>query len=345
MSIRGKFFAAAVVPLIAAGAVLTAGGPAHAQTPPLPIGNSITASNAISDSISDVTANVITTATGIPTGASVVGFPRLVQYATESVRFGATINTGSSLFWSPVIPSTGFTLNPFTGVLTVPDPGTLTSRVTFTVRARHFLSLSPATAVATVTVTPVSPSSELVLVTPDTVVLDAPVNSEDMIFFPTEPPGVPEAVSDAPAGSQFSDGVLSAGSAVPGLYQNVEVTATDALGAAARLTFDATVAPVFAPVPVLHHGHGVSVAPTRENVYFIQSGAPSWDHFIIVGPGPINGHEGWVWGQLGLNVAVYSGLESGHGYTVFYHPVMDQGSDVPVPGSHGAHVFFITARH
>ncbi len=86
----------------------------------------------------------------------------------------------------------------------------------------------------------------------------------------------------------------------------------------------------------------MSVSPTRENVYFIQSGAPSWDHFIIIGPGPINGHEGWVDGQLGLNVAVYGGLWAHHGYTVFFQPVTGQGSTTPIPGSRGGHVFFFT---
>ena len=94
------------------------------------------------------------------------------------------------------------------------------------------------------------------------------------------------------------------------------------------------VQPVYAPVPRLSKGHAVALSPVRENVYFWQSGAASWDHFTIVGPGKINGHQGWVNGHLGLNTAVYGGLQAHHGYTVFYQPVTGPGSTTPVPGSH-----------
>ena len=77
-------------------------------------------------------------------------------------------------------------------------------------------------------------------------------------------------------------------------------------------------------------------------MYYIQSGAASWDHFTIVGPGKINGHQGWVYGNLGLNVAVYGGLQYKHGYTVYYQPVIAQGSTTPVPGSHWGYVYFVS---
>jgi hypothetical protein len=77
-------------------------------------------------------------------------------------------------------------------------------------------------------------------------------------------------------------------------------------------------------------------------VYYIQSGAASWDHFTIVGPGAINGHQGWVNGHLGLNTAVYGGLEYHHGYTVYYQPVTGPGSTTPVPGSHWGYVYFVS---
>ncbi len=113
-------------------------------------------------------------------------------------------------------------------------------------------------------------------------------------------------------------------------------------GATAFLLFDATVRPVYGAVPRLSDGHAVSITTSRVNVYFIQSGAPSWDHFIIIGPGAINGHQGWVDGHLGLNVAVYGGLWSHHGYTVYFQPVIAQGSTTPIPGSRGGSVFFVT---
>jgi hypothetical protein len=103
-----------------------------------------------------------------------------------------------------------------------------------------------------------------------------------------------------------------------------------------------TVSPVFPAVPVLSHGHAVFIAPTREDVFFVLSGAPSWVHFTIAGPGAINGHQGWVNASLGLNSGVYSGLEAHHGYAVYYQPVTGKGSTTPVPGSHIGHVFFVS---
>ena len=171
-----------------------------------------------------------------------------------------------------------------------------------------------------------SPAEDGVSVTPDTVVLNAPVNEHGKVSFATVPSaGVTETLANGPAGAVFSNGVLSAGTAVPGDYKNVAVTAKDAAGATAVETFDAVVRPVYAPVPRLSGGHAVFIGTSRENVYFIQSGAASWDHFTIVGPGAINGHQGWVNGQLGLNAAVYGGLEYHHGYTVYYQPVTGQG--------------------
>jgi hypothetical protein len=343
MTIRGKILAAAAVPVMAAGVALTAGGPAHAAAHdvPLPIGYSITASNAYTDSISNVTATF-----GAPP-VSLIGFPRLVQFTVpaDTIQFGATDSLGYTITWSstdipthsPVVPATDFTLSP-TGVLTLPTT-VVPSRVTFHVLATHGLAV----AVATVTVTGVNPSSDLVSVTPDTVQLSAPVNANGLVLFPTVPStGVTETLMGGPAGAVFSNGVLSAGAAIPGVYPHVAVTAMDAAGATAYESFDATVAPSYAPIPRLSNGHAVSAGPTRENVYFIQSGAPSWDHFIIVGPGAINGHQGWVYGTLGLNVAVYGGLQAYHGYTVFYQPVTGQGSTTPIPGSHTGYVFFVT---
>ena len=218
----------------------------------------------------------------------------------------------------------------------------MTAPVTFTVKATQ----GPAVAFATVSVgvgAAAVPAEDAVSVTPDTVVLNAPANHHGKVFFRTVPStGVTETLANGPAGALFGNGVLSAGKAVPGDYKSVAVTAKDAAGAAAVETFDAVVRPVFPPVPRLSGGHAVFVSPARENVYFIQSGAASWDHFTIVGPGAINGHQGWVNGHLGLNVAVYGGLEFHHGYTVYYQPVTGQGSTTPVPGSHWGYVYFVS---
>lgn len=112
-----------------------------------------------------------------------------------------------------------------------------------------------------------------------------------------------------------------------------------------NLVQDGNITGLQAPPPViirLSHGHGTSTAPTRETVSFQQSGGPSWDMFTIIGPGAINGHQGWVQGQVGLNTGVYSGLLANHGYTSCYTPVTSRGSTVQVPGSHGGCVYFVS---
>lgn len=336
MMIHGKILAAAAVPVMAAGVALAAGGPVHAatQAAPTPIGYTVFATGAHSDSISDITATFGTAVT------SVVG-PTAVQVpVADPIQFGATDSLGAAITWAGSGLPSGFTVSP-AGALTLAK-APVTAPVTFTVTATQ----GPVTALATVKVAVgagSTPAEDGVSVTPDTVVLKAPVNANGSVLFPTVPrSGVTETLANGPAGASFSNGVLSAGRAVPGSYKNVAVTAKDAAGATAVETFGVTVRPVYAPVPRLSNGHAVYVAPTRENVYFMQSGAPSWDHFTIVGPGAINGHQGWVYGKLGLNVGVYTGLEYGHGYTVFYQPVTGRYSTTPVPGSHWGYVYFVS---
>ena len=332
---RGKILAAAAVPVLAAGVALTAGGSAHAaaQTAPVPIGYTVTATNAYSDSISAITGTFGTPAT------SVAG-PAVQVPTADPVQFGATDSLGAAVTWSSANLPAGFTLTS-TGLLSL-AAAPVTAPVTFTVKAAHGTAVAYATVTATVGAASV-PAEDGVAVTPDTVVLHAPVNRHGKVSFPTVPStGVTEALGNGPAGVLFSNGVLSRGTAVPGDYKNVTVTAKDAAGATAVETFDAVIRPVYPPVPRLSGGHAVFIGTSRENVYFYQSGAASWDHFTIVGPGAINGHQGWVHGQLGLNVAVYGGLEYHHGYTVYYQPVTGQGSTTPVPGSHWGYVYFVS---
>jgi hypothetical protein len=92
--------------------------------------------------------------------------------------------------------------------------------------------------------------------------------------------------------------------------------------------------------PVLSHGHAGAQTPNREKVYFT-SDSVTWVHFQIAGPGPINGHEGWVHAVKGENFGYYSGLNGNHHtYAVFYTPVASQGSEIPT-GNEG-HVTFVT---
>ena len=332
---RGKILAAAAVPVMAAGVALAAGGAAHAtpQTAPVPIGYTVTAINAYSDSISGITCTFGTPAT------SVVGSTAVQVPTADAIQFGATDSLGAAISWSSSNLPTGFSLSAAGALSLATAP--VTAPVTFTVKATQ----GSAVAFATVSVgvgASATPAEDGVSVAPDTVVLNAPVNRHGKVSFPTVPSGVAETLANGPAGAVFGNGVLSAGHAVPGDYKGVTVTAKDAAGATAVETFDAVVRPVYPPVPKLSGGHAVFIGTARENVYFVQSGAASWDHFTIVGPGAINGHQGWVYGNLGLNVAVYGGLEYNHGYTVFYQPVTGQGSTTPVPGSHWGYVYFVS---
>ena len=331
---RGKILAA-TVPAMAAGVALAVGGSAHAATQAVraPIGYTVAASNAHSDSISNITGTFGTSAT------SVVGSTAVQVPTADAIQFGATDSQGAAISWSSSNLPSGFSLSAAGALSLATAP--VTASVTFTVKATQ----GSAVAFATVNVgvgASATPAEDSISVTPDTVVLNSPVNANGEVSFATVPSGAAEALTNGPAGAAFGNGVLSAGTAVPGNYKNVAVTAKDAAGATSVESFNVVVRAVYAAVPRLSGGHAVFIAPPRENVYFIQSGAASWDHFTIVGPGAINGHQGWVNGHLGLNAAVYGGLEYRHGYTVFYQPVTGQGSTTPVPGSHWGYVYFVS---
>jgi hypothetical protein len=151
-------------------------------------------------------------------------------------------------------------------------------------------------------------------------------------------------LGNAPAGVAIAGNSIVGINAVPGKYSNVTADITDAGGAVSVENFALTVKGAIAVYngPKLSQGHAVKVNAVRENVYFVQSGAASYDEFTIVGPGKINGHKGWVNAHLGLNTAVYGGLEANHGYTVYYTPVTGPGSETPIPGSHYGYVYFVS---
>jgi hypothetical protein len=89
----------------------------------------------------------------------------------------------------------------------------------------------------------------------------------------------------------------------------------------------------------LSGGRSHSVSPTRQNYSWVQSG-PSWDRLTIVGPGPINGHVGYVNAMhAGRITAYYTGLESGHTYVVTIQPQFYKGGP---PAGKAGRVTFIT---
>ena len=184
MMIRGKIFAAAAVPVMAAGVALTAGGSAHAaaQAPPPIIGHTVAAVNAHSDSISDITGTFGTSAT------SVVGSAAVQVPTADAIAFGATDSQGAAVTWSSANLPSGFTLTA-AGALTLAT-APVTAPVTFTVKATD----GTAAAFATVSVgvgAAAVPAEDGVSVTPDTVVLNAPVNEHGKVFLQPFPRGLP----------------------------------------------------------------------------------------------------------------------------------------------------------
>jgi hypothetical protein len=175
-------------------------------------------------------------------------------------------------------------------------------------------------------------------------------NATGEVDFASTPAGAALALFNAPGGVSLGNGHLQAASARPDKYAGLSVTATDAAGATAVDTFgievDGRVSGT--DVPQLSHGHAVAgVNSSRENVWFVLSNSDACVHFTIVGPGAINGHQGWVPATAGLNEGVYGGLLAHHGYTVFYQAVSGPAdcsthSVAPWPGSHWGYVYFVS---
>jgi hypothetical protein len=94
-------------------------------------------------------------------------------------------------------------------------------------------------------------------------------------------------------------------------------------------------------VPHLFGGSAAYWAPTREYVNF-QVTLPTWVMFTITGPGPINGHHGFVLAKTGqLNTGFYWGLLAHHDYTVRYWVVTGVNGH-QVPGSQPGYVVFVS---
>jgi hypothetical protein len=343
MSLKRRLFAAVAAPVLVAGVALAAAGSASAVTP-----NGVTATEAYSDSISTITAMFGSFAIPVNSPATQVPNGSVIQFAATS-----TLNAFPGIHWSySGLPVDGITAGPVAGQVTL-QPGVFPAGHTDTFKV-DASELSPGLArgIATVVVTPGDDSAhDSVSITTDTVTLNAPTNANGAVTFSTVPASVPETASNLPAGVVF-DGTaqtLSVGTAVNGKYPLFVVRAADPAGSVATEGIIAVVGPFFEGVPKLSGGRATEgINASRENVSFIQSNVASCDHFTIVGPGAINGHQGWVPGVVGLNVAVYGGLEHHHGYTVYYQPVSGPAdcsthSTTPWPGSHWGYVFFVTA--
>ena len=345
MKLRLKI--AAVAALLVAGG--TAAGALAATSDPAVVPNGIRATEAYSDSISGITAtwgtsaaNAIGTNIQVPDNA-------LIQFGATS-----TLNAFPGIAWHHSVTLMPPSVGAFNDGLGQFQLGGTEAPIAlaFTVQASE-LSPGLAKGIAFVTVAPGdSPNTDSVTITLDLLKLDAPQNNGTSVTFNAEDSGgntVSETMANLPAGVTFSGNVLGVGTAVAGHYPLMIDTATDPQGARATEGFTAVVGPDFLGVPKLSGGRATEgINASRENVSFIQSNVASCDHFTIVGPGAINGHQGWVPAHIGLNVAVYGGLLQHHGYTVYYQPVSGPAdcsthSTDPWPGSHWGYVFFVTA--
>jgi hypothetical protein len=247
-------------------------------------------------------------------------------------------------------PAALISLNPVTGLLTVtptttPVIAANNQNITLTVKVTD----GTAVAFETLTAQPIIIAGgaitfiNVTAVTDDVTLLGANNNVTGVVDFASTPAGATFTAAN------LNGNHLTGVTAIPDTYHGLSVTATDTMGATAVDTFSVEVdgSILGNDTPRLSQGHAVRLNAVRENVYFVQSGSPSCDHFTIVGPGAINGHEGWVPAHLGLNVAVYGGLEAHHGYTVYYQPVSGPAdcsthSVTLWPGAHWGYVYFIS---
>jgi hypothetical protein len=152
--------------------------------------------------------------------------------------------------------------------------------------------------------------------------------------------GLTIRVTGLPAGLRFnaSNDTVTGTPASNARSAHAKVTAKDAYGQTGTSTIVYTVRPKATPIPVLSHGRAYATAPTREIVTWQQT-VPSWEKFVIVGPGAINGHVGWV--PPGTQTGYYEGLEAHHGYTVTYTPYTAENGH-PIKGAIPGSVYFVS---
>lgn len=362
--------------LAAVGATALAGGLSFAAIPanaaPIYSDTSVTADHQSVDAITAITATASLPIPGTVLNHSTVNIAAFNTPAT--VKFAATGTNLGALTWSITsetnIPaSVTISLDAGTGVVTITPPTTgLTvvanpNPITLTVKATDGVAsgFETLTAVPQVVNAPfpgcATPGTSCITVLgvtadTDTVTLaGANNNTTGAVDFTSTPVGASLALSNNPPGTALTAGHLAGTTAIPSTedYPSVSVTATDAAGATAVDTFKLDVYGAISgnDTPRLSHGSAVMLNAVRENVYYTQSGSASCDHFTIVGPGAINGHQGWVPAHLGVNVAVYGGLEAHHGYTVYYQPVSGPAdcsthSTDLWPGAHWGYVYFVS---
>ena len=365
MKVLKKIVLGFAAPVVALGGLALAGA---ANAVPLA---SVTAINAHVDEITSISAVYGgSTAIGNSTVVGTVGTP-----ITPSPVTFAGAGTHGPLTWhiageSNVPPQITFSLTP-AGVLSA----AVTNPVTPPAATPSVLVEATdgvATGFATLSFPHFTETSNKVdtltlALSNDVVALNAPDNSAGQVSFTTVPAGVTTLLGGSlPAGIAFSNGVLSSGSAVFGLYHHLNVSATDANGAKAVESFDAVITPAKPPAPTtpfVYAGHVLTVDAHNATVGW-KDGIP--DNATAWGSGMVNGHvnhcvEVFVYGfdrpagtaHVGFtcdngnpaaNVGYLRSLAPGHTYALFVQPATGSyGSNHPIPGTNPqAHIEVIT---
>jgi hypothetical protein len=304
----------ATAPLALLGGFAVA-GTAHAAT--------LTYSDT-SVSVANHTTPVVAEFTGI-TAASTTGLT-----PGASLTLTAAGNALGTLKWTnaTAVSSTK------TATLPVPASGTTVN-----------VSVTDGKAAASVAIVAAAASTGVNLtLTPDTVALPVATtnNTTGTVNFGTVPAGVTETLGNAPAGVALSNGVLSATTAVPGVYKNVTVTATDSSGATAveTLAIDVkgtAVNPPPAPRPHLYNGHVITVNNNQAEIGWNYGPGVTCALTRTFGYGfTVNGspHQGFTCYNPSKDAPVtdigyWSGLAAGHGYDIQLIPAGTNRQPLP----------------
>jgi hypothetical protein len=171
-------------------------------------------------------------------------------------------------------------------------------------------------------------------------------NTSGDVVFGTVPAGVTETLGNAPAGVALSNGVLSAKTAVPGVYKNVTVTATDSAAAAVEtLAIDVkgtpvkpTPPPAPKPRPHLYNGHVITVNNNDAEIgwNFGPGVTCALTRTFGYGFSAANGspHQGFTCynpavNAPGTDVGYWGGLAAGHGYDIQLIPAGTNRQPLP----------------
>jgi hypothetical protein len=303
----------AAAPLAVLGS-LAATGTAHAAA-------TLTYSDT-SVSVASNTTPVVDEFTGI-TAASTTGLT-----PGASLTLTAAGNALGTLKWTNATAVSG------TDTATLPVPAAGAATVTVTVTD------GKATAAVAVAATAATTGVDLTL-TPDIVTLPvaATDNTTGTVSFGTVAAGVAETLGNAPVGVALSGGSLSATTAVPGVYQNVTVTATGGGGAAAveTLAIDVKGSVVQPARPHLYGGHVITVNNNDAEIGWHYGPGVTCALTRTFGYGfTVNGspHQGFTCYNSskdapGTDVGYWSGLAAGHGYDIQLIPAGTNRQPLP----------------